>query len=238
MAAGKGTRMKSDLPKVLHPLCGRPMIHFVVETAQSLGADPVVLIVGYQHERVEREFEGSSVRFAVQEPQLGTAHAIMCALPQLEDVQGSVLILSGDVPLIKIETLNRLWSYHRQKDATATVLTARTNDPFGYGRIMRQSSGNLKAIVEERDASDEIRKIEEINGGIYIFELDHLRRILPLIGQDNDQQEYYLTNAVRILSDEGSVVAALEGDFKEIIGINTVAELQAIERELTREKPV
>lgn len=238
MAAGKGTRMRSDLPKVLHSLCGRPMIHYVVETAQTLGADPIVLIVGHQHEKVEREFAGSAIRFAVQEPQLGTAHAVLCALPQLEDVQGSVLILSGDVPLIKIDTLRRLWDYNRQKEASATVLTARMDDPFGYGRIMRQSSGDLKAIIEERDASEEIRKIDEINSGIYIFELDHLRRVLPLIDQDNDQQEYYLTDAVRILSDEGRIVAPLEGDFKEIIGINTVEELQAVERELTREKPV
>ncbi len=238
MAAGKGTRMKSDLPKVLHPLCGRPMIQYVVDTARAIGADTIVLIVGYQHELVERQFKSAGVRFALQQPQLGTGHAVLCALPQLEDVQGSVLILSGDVPLIKAETLKRLWHRHREKDAAATVLTARASEPQGYGRILRHSSGHLAAIIEERDASDEIRAIDEINSGIYLFELSHLRRILPLIGQANDQGEFYLTDAVRLLSDEGRIVAAMEGEFSEIIGINTLAELHALELELTRQKPV
>jgi len=226
LAAGRGTRMKSDLAKVLHPIWGRAMIHFVVETALSIEADPVVVIVGHQKERVIEELEGLPMRFAVQEPQLGTGHAVLCALPEMEEVKGRVLILSGDVPLIRSETLKGMIEHHSRDRAAATVLTARTDNPSGYGRILRQPSGHLDAIIEERDADDSIRKINEINSGIYIFELDDLRRVLPRINDDNDQKEYYLTDAVRLLADEGKIVAAHEGDFREVMGVNTVRELQ------------
>lgn len=226
LAAGKGIRMKSDLAKVLHPLGGRAMIHYVVDAARRLKAEPIVVIVGYQKERVIRELGGQSVRFAVQEPQLGTGHAVMCALPELREREGSVLILSGDVPFIRAETLKRLWVHHCNSQAAATVLTARIENPRGYGRIVRHPSGNLEAIIEERDASHSVRRITEINGGIYIFELDDLRAVLPHIRDDNDQREYYLTDAVRLLTAEGKTVAALEGNFREVMGINTIAELK------------
>ncbi|HEX7343432.1 MAG TPA: NTP transferase domain-containing protein [bacterium] len=232
MAAGKGTRMKSDLAKVMHPLRGRAMIHYVVETAQMLGASPIIIIVGHQKERVMGELDGLPVRFAVQEPQLGTGHAVMCALPQLALDNELALILSGDVPLIRVETLQNLVEHHRQSGAAATVLTARTDQPKGYGRIVRQSSGHLAAIVEERDASEEIKKIDEINSGIYIFNVEDLRAMLPNLQTENDQKEYYLTDAVRLLASSGRIVAACVGDFREIRGINTVAELAEANREL------
>ncbi|TKJ39823.1 UDP-N-acetylglucosamine pyrophosphorylase [candidate division LCP-89 bacterium B3_LCP] len=233
MAAGKGTRMKSDLPKVLHKLRGRAMAHYVVDTARELKADPIVLIIGHKKEQVIKEFTGIGIKFVIQEPQAGTGHAIRCAMPQLEDFDGSVMILSGDVPLIKTRTLKSLWQHHRDEGAAATVLTATMDEPFGYGRIIRQNGGHLSGIVEERDASDEIRKINEINSGIYVFEAEHLRRVLPLLSDDNDQKEYYLTDAVRLLSDSGEIIAAFEGNFRETLGINTVAELQAAEKELS-----
>lgn len=233
MAAGKGTRMRSDLPKVLHKLRDRAMIHYVVHTAKEMGADPIVVIIGHQKQRVIDELEEQSIQFAVQEPQLGTGHAVMCAMPVLGDFSGSVLILSGDVPLIKIATLQALWNQHRAAKARATVLTAFTEEPYGYGRIVRKTAGRVQAIVEERDATDEIRKIKEINSGIYIFESEELKRVLPMINDDNDQKEYYLTDAVRLLTDEGKTVAAFKGDFREAMGINTVAELE----EATRLKP-
>ncbi len=226
MAAGKGTRMKSDLPKVLHKLRDRAMIHYVVRTAKEIGANPIVVIVGHQKQLVIDELKGQSIQFAVQEPQLGTGHAIMCAMPVLGDFSGSVLILSGDVPLIKVTTLQALWDQHRAAKARATVLTALTEAPFGYGRIVRKAAGHIQAIVEERDATDEIRKIKEINSGIYIFESEELGRVLPMIKDDNDQKEYYLTDAVRLLTDEGKTVTAFEGDFREAMGINTVEELE------------
>jgi len=232
MAAGKGTRMKSDLAKVLHPIRGRAMIHYVVETAQKLGASPIVVLVGHQKEKVMAELEGQTVRFAVQEPQLGTGHAVMCALPQLEAKNQLALILSGDVPLIGIETLKSLISHHRRTGAAATVLTARADHPKGYGRIVRQSSGHLAAIVEERDATEELKKIDEINSGIYVFNVGDLRATLPKLRTDNDQREYYLTEAVRLLASSGQIVAACEGSFQEVRGINTVAELADANREL------
>ncbi|MCX6640116.1 MAG: NTP transferase domain-containing protein [bacterium] len=229
MAAGQGTRMKSDLAKVMHPLRGKPMIHYVIDTAKTINGDPIVVIVGHQKERVMQELAASRVRFAVQEPQLGTGHAVMCGLQQLQEQTGPVLILSGDVPLIRHQTLSELWHHHRQSHAAATVLTAMAENPHSYGRIVRSSTGNLEAIVEQRDASEEIRKLREINSGIYIFELDELRRVLPLLSDQNDQKEYYLTDAVRLLTLGGKTVAAREGSFQEVLGINTVQELQAAE---------
>ena len=225
MAAGKGTRMKSDLPKVLHKLGDRAMIHYVIETAKEIGASPILVIAGHQKELVFNELKGQPVEFAVQEPQLGTGHAVMCALPLLRGFSGSILILSGDVPLIKSGTLKSLWRCHRTAGAQATVLTAQTDNPYGYGRIVRNSEGHVQAIVEERDATNEIRAIKEINSGIYIFDSDELKRLLPLLQNDNDQKEYYLTDAVRLLTGEGKIVAAEEGDFSEVRGINTIQEL-------------
>lgn len=226
MAAGKGTRMKSDLPKVLHQLHGRPMIHYVLETARSLKAEPIILIVGHRKELLISEMEEEDVLFAVQEPQLGTGHAVMCAIPELKDYEGAVLTLSGDVPFIKADTLHSLWKRHLETGASATVLTSKTQNPSGYGRIVRQKTGNLQAIIEERDASAEVRRINEINSGIYVFEIKDLRRVLPLISDDNNQREYYLTDVIHILTEEGKMVAALEGDFRETMGINTLEELE------------
>jgi UDP-N-acetylglucosamine diphosphorylase/glucosamine-1-phosphate N-acetyltransferase len=232
MAAGKGTRMKSDLAKVLHPLAGRAMIHYVIETAQRLNADPIVVVVGHQKERVMAELDSCGVRFTVQEPQLGTGHAVMCAMPQLEGREGSVLILSGDVPLIRAETLQNLINHHLKSSAATTVMSAVTDNPSGYGRIIRRSADTLAAIIEERDADAPKKRINEINSGIYVFNIAALREILPQIKPDNDQKEYYLTDAVRLLAASGRVVGAFQGDFGEVMGINTVAELESAARQL------
>lgn len=232
MAAGKGTRMKSDLAKVLHPLGGRAMIHYVIETARKLNAEPIVAVVGHQKERVMAELRDSGIRFAVQEPQLGTGHAVMCALAQLNGVDGSVLILSGDVPLVKKQTLRNLINHHLKSSAAATVMTAVTVNPKGYGRIVRGAGDTLTAIVEERDADAKTREISEINSGIYVFNLGALREALPQIKTDNDQKEYYLTDAVRLLATSGRVVGAFQGDFGEVMGINTVAELESASRQV------
>jgi UDP-N-acetylglucosamine diphosphorylase/glucosamine-1-phosphate N-acetyltransferase len=233
MAAGKGTRMKSDLAKVLHPLGGRAMIHFVIETARELQADPIVVVVGHQKEQVMAELGRSNVRFATQEPQLGTGHAVMCALPHMEDASGSVLILSGDVPLIKSDTLQLLIDYHFNSVAIATVMTAATSNPKGYGRIVRDSGDTLAAIIEERDAGDKIRRINEINSGIYVFDLEALRETLPKLTTDNDQKEYYLTDAVRLLAASGRKVGAFRGEFEEVMGINTIVDLESASRHLS-----
>ncbi len=232
MAAGKGTRMKSDLPKVLHRLHGKPMIAYVVQTALQIGGDPVVVVVGHGKEQVTAALEDQPVRIAVQEPQLGTGHAVQCALPHMGDAEGSVLVLSGDVPLIRQDTLRRLVNHHAAVNAAATVLTATAPDPHGYGRIIRSVDGYLEAIVEEKDADDHVRKIDEINSGIYVFEIEDLHRILPRIQSDNVQREYYLTDAVRLLTAEGKTVAARKGDFAEVMGVNTIEELRRAEEQL------
>ncbi|MBU0520436.1 NTP transferase domain-containing protein [bacterium] len=230
MAAGKGTRMKSDLPKVLHKLSGRPLIQYVIDIARKINASLIVPIIGHKKDLVIEALSHEKVTFAVQEPQLGTGHAIMCALPEIDEFDGSVLILSGDVPLIKAETLGNLLKHHISTNAAATVLTAITETPQGYGRIVRNNVGHLEAIVEERDAADEIRKIQEINSGIYVFNAADLRRVLPLISDHNDQKEYYLTDAVRLLTNEGKLVGAVVGAMTEAMGINTVNELKAAEK--------
>jgi UDP-N-acetylglucosamine diphosphorylase/glucosamine-1-phosphate N-acetyltransferase len=232
MAAGKGTRMKSDLAKVLHPVHGRAMIHYVIAAAQDLHAEPIIVLVGHQKEQVRAELRGAGVGFAVQEPQLGTGHAIMCALPLLEDFLGAVLILSGDVPLIKSSTLHDLVNHHINSGAEATVMSAITDNPFGYGRILRTSPESLSAIIEERDADEKVKQITEINSGIYVFNIAALRETLPRIKADNSQKEYYLTDAVRLLAASGRLVGAFRGDFGEVMGINTVAELESAEQQL------
>jgi UDP-N-acetylglucosamine diphosphorylase/glucosamine-1-phosphate N-acetyltransferase len=227
MAAGKGTRMKSDLAKVLHPLGARAMIHYVIDTAKKLKASPIVVVVGHQKEQVKCELSQSGVRFTIQEPQLGTGHAVMCAISEIEDTDGSVLVLSGDVPLIRSTTLNHLIDHHFASTAAATVMTAIAANPSGYGRIVRRPQDTLAAIIEERDADAETRRITEINSGIYVFNMSALQEALPKLNTDNDQKEYYLTDVVRLLVASGCKVGAFQGDFTEVMGINTVAELES-----------
>jgi bifunctional UDP-N-acetylglucosamine pyrophosphorylase/glucosamine-1-phosphate N-acetyltransferase len=202
------------------------MIHYVIAAARQVGAGAIVVVVGHQKELVMDELKGKGVLFAVQEPQLGTGHALMCALPEIAAKSGQVLILSGDTPLIKAETLADMLTRHMKVSAAATVLTAKTENPKGYGRILRQKDGLISAIIEERDADDATKALQEINGGIYLFNLDALRQVLPLLTTDNDQKEYYLTDAVRLLVSRGERVAAYEGSFREAMGVNTVAELE------------
>jgi UDP-N-acetylglucosamine diphosphorylase/glucosamine-1-phosphate N-acetyltransferase len=243
MAAGKGTRMKSDLAKVLHRLKGKAMIHYVIEAARRVGAGAIVVVVGHQKDLVIDELKGQGVFFAIQEPQLGTGHALMCALPQIVAKSGQVLILSGDTPLIKPETLANMLNRHMKLAAAATVLTATTENPRGYGRIIRHQDGFIQAIIEERDADEATKALQEINGGIYLFNLEALRQVLPLLTTNNNQKEYYLTDAVRLLVTQGKRVAAYEGSFREALGVNTVEELEEAagliaERELRPEDAV
>ena len=175
MAAGKGTRMKSELPKVLHPIAGRPMIHFVIDTALSLNPAKVVVIVGHLAESVKesihQDFQSAVLSYALQAPQLGTGHAVMQAQKPLEGLDGHVIVLSGDVPLTAAETLQTLLDTHIAQKAAATVLTARLEDPFGYGRIIRSEDGSrVLRIVEQKDCTPQEALVNEINSGIYVFD--------------------------------------------------------------------
>ncbi|RMI20095.1 MAG: UDP-N-acetylglucosamine pyrophosphorylase [Calditrichaeota bacterium] len=230
LAAGKGTRMKSDLPKVLHTLNGRPMVHYVIDVAEAIGSRRIVLVVGHKKELVIEACRERGVEFVVQSPQLGTGHAVLQTHPLFEGYQGDILVLSGDVPLLRAETLQKLLDIHRQEQPLATLLTTEMDDPTGYGRIVRDENGLVKQIVEHKDADEEIRKIREINVGIYIFRAEPLFRTLPLVKNDNAQGEYYLPDVVKIYVDRGEKVAAvLTGDVEETHGINTVEQLQRAE---------
>src|SRR4030095_14291631 len=236
LAAGLGTRMKSGLPKVLHPIAGRPMIERVLETANTLDPSTITLIVGHKGE-VVRDWLGKNQNlwFALQEPQLGTAHALQQAEPLLAGRAGSLILLSGDVPLLSPNTLKRLLETHRGSGAAATVVTATVDRPYGYGRIVR-TRGRIARIVEERDASPTQRQIKEINSGIYAFDLAPLFDALRGIASQNAQGEFYLTDLITIYRRRKlPVETLLVENAQEIRGINSRSELAEVSR-LVRQK--
>ncbi|MGH1366102.1 MAG: sugar phosphate nucleotidyltransferase [Calditrichia bacterium] len=230
LAAGKGTRMQSDLPKVLHPLNERSMIHYVIDVAEAINSEKTVLIIGHKRELVEEATSQRGVEYAVQDPQLGTGHAVMQTRPHFEGFEGNVLVLSGDVPLLQADSIQKLIDYHVSSDKLATLLTAEMDDPTGYGRVVRDSEGNVVKIVEEKDADEETRQIKEINVGIYIFKAAELYQTLPLVKNDNRQSEYYLPDVLKIYVENGEKLAAiLTPDVEETHGINTVDQLKNAE---------
>ena len=230
LAAGKGKRMKSDLPKVLHPLNARPMIHYVIDAAEAVGSDRIILIVGHKKELVVEACRERLVEFVEQKEQLGTGHAVRQTEPLFKDYQGDILILSGDVPLLQAKTLQQLITVHQREGAIASLLTAEMDDPSGYGRIVRDANGFVRKIVEHKDADPETLKIKEINVGIYIFKSKPLFETLPLITNENSQGEYYLPDVVKIFVERGEKVAAvISPDVEETHGINNVEQLKRAE---------
>ena len=229
LAAGKGTRMKSSRPKVLHAIGGLPLISHVLRTAAALDPASIFVVVGHEAERVEAAVAGMPrVRCIRQEPQLGTGHAVLQSEPQLAGCPGTLLLLSGDVPLLRAETLQALARHHAARGAAATVLTTELGDPTGYGRIVREH-GRLARIVEERDASPEERAIREVNTGVYAFDLAPLFGALRQIATANSQGEYYLPDLVQIYRRRGALVETLGvADPEEVRGVNTQAELAAM----------
>lgn len=235
MAAGKGTRMKSDLAKVLHPIQNRPMIHFVIELARNLDSQRIIAIIGHQKEKVREALNDEQIEFVIQEPQLGTGHAVMQAEPLLKHYEGDILVLSGDVPVLSPKTMKQLIRLHRDEKAEATVLTAVMPDPTGYGRVIRAQNGQVIKIVEHKDATEEEKKIREINSGIYVFHSKELFSALKKINPNNAQQEYYLPDVLKVLIHENKKVSALmTPDYQEISGINTPEQLQHAEEILTQ----
>ena len=231
LAAGRGTRMNSDLPKVLHPIGGLPMITRVVRTAQALQADRIVPILGYKHELVQSALKDDSVECALQLEQLGTAHAVLQCRNILKDFSGNVLILYGDVPLIKVDTLANLLSLHSEMDIQSTILTTDLPDPTGYGRIIRNHDHSLMKIVEEKDATDEELQVIEINSGIYVFDAVTLFRILPLVGNNNKQNEYYLPDVLNlIIQEKGKVAIDKINNYVEIQGVNNTEQLTEVKK--------
>jgi UDP-N-acetylglucosamine pyrophosphorylase len=233
MAAGKGTRMKnSEKAKVMFEVCEIPMIEHVVRLAYDIHSTRVVTIVGFKRESVMEHISkvAPTVEFAVQDPQLGTGHAIIQTEPVLRSYDGDVLILSGDVPLLQESTIEELIAHHHASKAVATILTADVDDPTGYGRVIRNANNYVEAIVEHRDASPAQLLVREINSGIYIFDSKHLYAALTHITPHNAQNEYYLTDVFSYYWKHTMPVAAVKAaDHNEIRGINTIDQLQEAE---------
>jgi bifunctional UDP-N-acetylglucosamine pyrophosphorylase / glucosamine-1-phosphate N-acetyltransferase len=223
LAAGEGTRMKSDLPKVAHAVLGVPMVTYVVEAARDAGCDRVVVVTGHRAEVVEKLLAG--VECVRQDRQLGTGHAVMCARDALEP-DGSLLVLSGDSPLIRAETIAALVSARETDGAAVAVLTAHVEDPTGYGRIVRDGSGDVSAIVEQKDCTVEQCSLDEVNTGTYCFDAAALFEHLDRLDTDNAQGEFYLTDMVSLFVAEGLGVAALVvDDPRETLGVNSRVQL-------------
>ena len=232
LAAGKGTRMKSRLPKVLHSVCGKPMLLHVIQAARESGVHRNVIIVGHEAEMVRKAVD-TEVQWAYQLEQKGTGHAVMQAEPVLKDFDGSIVILCGDTPLITPGTMKELIESHTRTGDSATVLTAVLDDPTGYGRIIRDSSGQVMGIVEHKDATDDQLKIQEINTGIYCFKASRLFTALKTISPANAQGEYYLTDVLTVLKKDGEQVGAVTAaNAQEIAGINNRVQLAEAEKEL------
>jgi bifunctional UDP-N-acetylglucosamine pyrophosphorylase / glucosamine-1-phosphate N-acetyltransferase len=223
LAAGKGTRMRSDLPKVLHLLGGRSLVERVLIGCAELQPERQLAIVGYQAERVKTAMlEYPDLEFVEQTQQLGTGHAVQQLLPHLADFQGDLLVLNGDVPLLRPETLKALLATHQQHQNAATILTAQISNPQGYGRVFCDSNNILKEIIEDRDCTDVQRQNRRVNAGIYCFNWQKLQAVLPKLQSNNSQQEYYITDAVNFLS---PVMVYDVPDDREILGINDRRQL-------------
>lgn len=229
LAAGQGTRMKSKLYKVLHPVCGKPMVEHVVDHIQDIGAERIVTIVGHGAEKVQDQL-GSRSEYALQEQQLGTAHAVLQASDVLGDLSGTTLVICGDTPLIRPETMKALLAHHQETGAKATILTGIPEDPTGYGRILRNAEGHVERIVEQKDASADEQKVKEINSGTYCFDNESLFAALKLVKNDNSQGEYYLPDVIEILKSQGAIISAYAtDDFEETLGVNDRVALSQAE---------
>ena len=220
LAAGKGTRMKSKLYKVLHPVCGKPMVEHIMNRVMETQPQEIVTVVGHGADKVKEQL-GERSQYALQAEQLGTGHAVLQVEPFLKGKKGTTLVISGDTPLLTTETLNNLFEYHQGKNASATILTAKADDPTGYGRIIRDHVGIVEKIVEQKDANPEEAKVTEINTGTYCFDNELLFEALSHLDTDNAQGEYYLTDIIEILKANGKTVAAYQTeDFEESLGVN------------------
>lgn len=238
LAAGKGTRMKSSHPKVLHQVCGKAMVRHVLDAAEAAGSKRNIIVVGFGADEVRAEL-GNTAEVVVQAEQLGTGHAVLQAEPLLRDARGTVMVLCGDTPLLTGALVKRLYEEHEKAGAKATVLTAVMPDATGYGRVIRTAAGDVEKIVEHKDATEEERAVQEVNSGIYCFEKEALFSALKNVGCDNAQGEYYLPDVLSILRERGEKIWAVAADdYEETLGVNSRLHLAQAEKILRRRKNI
>ena len=236
LAAGKGTRMKSRLPKVLHKVGGVPMVEQVLRTVKAAGTLRQIVVVGFGGEMVQ-EYLGNEAETVMQKEQLGTGHAVLQAEALLKDAQGTLLVTCGDTPLVTKDTFTSLLDWHEKSGAAATILTAHMPDPTGYGRIIRDEAGQVVKIVEQKDGTPEELAVDEVNAGIYCFDLSLLWQMLHNVNNNNAQGEYYLTDIIGMLVSAGRVVSAFAApDYRETLGVNSRQQLAAAEQVLRSRK--
>ena len=231
LAAGKGTRMNSDLPKVLHKFQGKALIDYVIDESELLNPKEIILVVGFKKERVIKHTESRiNLKYATQVEQLGTGHAVLQTKELLKNKKGHILILYGDVPNIKASTLLPIVDDHIGNNRDLTLITAEIDDPFGYGRIIRDKNGNLLKIIEEKDCNNNEKKIKEWNPGIYIFKTKEVFKILENIKTNNASKEYYLTDAIGLAQQSNMQIKAIKiANSYEVIGVNTADQLKELE---------
>lgn len=236
LAAGKGTRMKSDLPKVLCPVVGRAMIHFVIDALEAAGIKRQIVVVGYEADAVERELatrENSNIQFVLQAEQLGTGHAVQCCRDQLADQTGPTIVVAGDSPLIQSSSLTTLLQHFAETGPALLLGTLKKDDPTGLGRIVRNEDGDFMGIVEHKDATPQQLAIDEVNMSTYLFRTPDLLDALTMLKNDNAQAEYYLTDSARLLRESGRPVAALPALKPcESLSINDPEELQMVDQKM------
>ena len=229
LAAGKGTRMKSKFPKVIHKVCGKEMVNHVIDVCKNSGVNDIVTILGHESDVVKERLPQNTM-IAMQTEQLGTGHAVIMAKEYIND-EDTIVVLCGDTPLVKEDTLKKLFDYHVDNEYHATVLTTEVDNPTGYGRIIRDENKDLLKIVEQKDANEEEKKAKEINSGIYCFNGKSLRESLDLLDNNNAQGEYYLTDTIKIMRDKGQKVGAFNGStIEELMGVNSRVELARAEQ--------
>lgn len=233
LAAGKGTRMKSKYPKVVHKVCGKEMVNHIIDVSKKSGVKDIVAILGHESDIVKSRLPENTV-IAMQTEQLGTGHAVIMAKDHIKD-EDTILVLCGDTPLIKEDTLKRLFNYHIENSYHATVLTTEVENPTGYGRIIRDKNLDLLKIVEQKDATEYEKLVKEINSGIYCFNGKSLRESLDLLDNNNAQGEYYLTDTIKIIREKGNKVGAFNGStIEELMGVNSRVELSKAEEIMRR----
>ncbi|MGF7015762.1 bifunctional UDP-N-acetylglucosamine diphosphorylase/glucosamine-1-phosphate N-acetyltransferase GlmU [Ornithinibacillus bavariensis] len=234
LAAGQGTRMKSKLYKVLHPVLGKPMVQHVLEHVKAVGLEEIVTVVGYGSDKVKEQL-GETSEYVLQEEQLGTGHAVMQAEELLQDKKGTTIVVCGDTPLISEETFQKLVEFHEKEGSKATILTAKAEKPYGYGRVIRNANQEVERIVEQKDASPEELLVDEINTGTYCFDNEVLFEALRSVTNENAQGEYYLTDVIEILKKKSEkVMAFLCPDFDETLGVNDRLALAQAEKLMKR----